>query len=271
MALAEYFSKQGASVGVWNRTPGKAQSLVGENITEAASAQELLEDSTLVISALTSYGNLMQILSERSSDAPLDLINFSTGTAFEANTLAAGLGSESRYLDCANLSAPLDFGNDRGFLAFAGSQELWQDNESLLAPLGWKSFYVSENLAITSQIDTGFIGIFQMPAIMALTEVVEYFKHVGLPSEVFFDLVDYFARDARGIFGDILEEAQEGYVSKTASLEIYASSTASFLEAVEEENATAKMMSLAAEIFNAGVAKGRGASSVASAAIKDEA
>lgn len=269
-ALAEYFSKQGVSVGVWNRTPGKAARLVGDNISEAASAQELVAESQLVISALTSYGNLMQILSERDSDAPLDLINFSTGTAFEAKTLAAGLSPGSRYLDCANLSAPLDFGNDRGFLAFAGSEALWQDNERLLAPLGWRSFYVSEDLKVTSQIDAGIIGVFQMPAMMAFAEAIEYFKQVNMPSEVFFDLIAYFARDAQGIYGDVLEEAQNGYVSKTASLEIYHSSSASFLEAIAEEGASARMLALATELYAAGVAAGRGASSVAAAAIENQ-
>ena len=88
-ALAGAFLDGGQRTTVWNRTPGKADPLVARGAVVAASAQEAVASSDLVVVNVKGNDAARSILESAGPPAGRVVVNLSDGTSGEAREVAS--------------------------------------------------------------------------------------------------------------------------------------------------------------------------------------
>lgn len=160
-ALAAALLKNGHPTTVWNRSPEKADNLVGMGAVRAETISEAVSANSVVIICLSTYEVMNELL------APLDnaltgrvLINLTSGTpddARKSEQWAKARGAE--YLDGAIMAVPQMIGMTEALLFYGGSRELFQTYEPLLKVFGDNSVYLSEDPGVPLLYDLALLTI----------------------------------------------------------------------------------------------------------------
>ncbi|MGW6602753.1 NAD(P)-dependent oxidoreductase [Streptomyces sp. NPDC055036] len=165
-AFARAWLAAGYSVTVWNRTPGRADALVAEGATPAASAAAAVAAHTLVVTCLLDDASVGAAL----EDADLtgkDLVDITTGTPAQARARgewAAARGA--RFLSGGIMAVPPMVGIPEagGYVFYSGSPELFDAHRVALAvPVGTR--YVGANAGHAALQDVALLsGMYGMLA-----------------------------------------------------------------------------------------------------------
>ena len=262
-AFVRHFAAQGLDVAVWNRSPDKAEALVSPKVTALSAADELLDQADLVINLVSGYENLERILRGRQSRSPIDLLNLSTGTPGEALAMLSALPEGSRYLDGANLNFPQDIGSERGFIGFAGSAQLWHEHRELFASLSGDTAYLSDDASSANVLDAGYVGIFEIPSIVAFLESADYLAGNGISDDVVQKLIDVQARNLGGVLREVFAERSTGVSPGSAALGTYGLAAQLYRETVGKAGHFPKQLAAARTALDGAIAAGLGESSIA--------
>lgn len=263
-AFVRHFEAQGLEVAIWNRSFEKAEELASPKVTALLAVDELLNDSGLVINQLSSYENLEEILRGWQSRSAIDLLNLSTGAPGEVSGVLSLLPEGSRYLDGANGNFPQDIGSQRGFIAFAGSVQLWQEYQEQLASLCGEVFYLSEDPALSNVLDTGFVGLFEIPTMVAFIESANYMARNGISDEIVRKLVEIQARDLAPVLRQIFDERGSRASSGTASVDTYRIAGQTYLTTASGSGRVPKQLQAAQAVLVDAAAAGLGEMGIAS-------
>jgi 3-hydroxyisobutyrate dehydrogenase-like beta-hydroxyacid dehydrogenase len=137
-ALAETFLGKGLPVTVWNRTPGKADTLVAKGAHQAATVEEAMAASPLTIACINDYPTMYRVLDGAEGGLRgRTLVNLNSGTPSEARAMAdwaAGQGLD--YLDGAIMVPPTLVGQPGSVFLYSGPQDLFDRHRATLAQLG---------------------------------------------------------------------------------------------------------------------------------------
>lgn len=202
----------------------------------------VLQRSSLVISLLTGYENLLEILEQRTGSAPVDLVNLSTGAPDDAAKVQSSLGQGSRYLDGANLSFPQYIGTDRGSIFLAGSEELWTERQDDLAQLVGEVAYLSDDVSQPNVLDTGYVGLLEIPSLVAFAECAAYWAKSGISTEVTRKMIHFFSREMGSVLEQVLDERGNDFVSESASSGTYLAAIHEFLDTIKKADMSPRQL-----------------------------
>ncbi|WP_410585042.1 NAD(P)-dependent oxidoreductase [Amycolatopsis sp. lyj-108] len=158
-ALAATFLAAGHPTTVWNRSAGKADGLVADGATRAATITEAVTASPLVVVCLLDYPVLHEILDPVGDTlAGRALVNLTNGTpdqARETATWAARHGTD--YLDGGIMAVPPMIGQPEALVLYSGSRPVLDQNEQALNRLG-AARYVGTDPGLASLYDLALLS-----------------------------------------------------------------------------------------------------------------
>jgi 3-hydroxyisobutyrate dehydrogenase-like beta-hydroxyacid dehydrogenase len=157
-ALANTLLDGHYKVTVWNRTAAKAAPLVEAGATLAASVNEAIDGSEIIVVCLGNYDDTNQIFSGCADLTGKTLIQLTSGTTKEAEAMQGWAeGKNALYLDGVIIAYPSGIGNDETLLVVGGSEEAWQNGERPIMCLGGSSMYVGANLGATIALEEALV------------------------------------------------------------------------------------------------------------------
>lgn len=137
-ALAGAFLEAGHPTTVFNRSPGKADELVGRGARRAESVTEALEAGELTVVCVLSYGIARKLL-EPAADALAGrtIVHLSHGSPADARELSGWVADHGgAYVDGGIMSVPQTIGQPGSFIVVAGAEEAIERTRSAIAVLG---------------------------------------------------------------------------------------------------------------------------------------
>ncbi|MEV2254754.1 NAD(P)-binding domain-containing protein [Streptomyces sp. NPDC050147] len=159
-ALAATLLEHGHPTTVWNRSPAKAELLVARGARLAATPEEAVAASPLVLACVLDYGALHAVLDPAAENlAGKALVNVASGSPEQADEAAKwaeslGLG----YLDGAIMTTPPGVGNPEMMFLYSGSAEVFDAHRATLAALG-DPLYLGAEPGRASLYDVALLGL----------------------------------------------------------------------------------------------------------------
>ncbi|MFF0725966.1 NAD(P)-dependent oxidoreductase [Streptomyces sp. NPDC004134] len=138
LALAGTLADRGHATTVWNRTPGKAGSLVAKGVHRAETVAEAVAASPVTIMCLKDYATMYEVF-DPAGDALKDrvLVNLNSGTPQEARAAVAwAAGRGLSYLDGAIMVPPPLVGHPGAVFLYSGSRDVFDEHRATLASMG---------------------------------------------------------------------------------------------------------------------------------------
>jgi 3-hydroxyisobutyrate dehydrogenase-like beta-hydroxyacid dehydrogenase len=174
-ALTARFLQQGHTVTVWNRTPGKAASLVAKGACEVKIAADAIGASDVTVMCVLDYAASNWVIDEAAATlSGRALINLTNGTPAEARATAervAKLGAT--YLDGGIMATPPMIGGEHALILYSGSQAAFDTHAKMLEGLGAANYLGGDaglaslhDLALLSGMYGLFAGFFQATALV---------------------------------------------------------------------------------------------------------
>jgi 3-hydroxyisobutyrate dehydrogenase-like beta-hydroxyacid dehydrogenase len=159
-ALAGALLDRGHPVTVWNRSAHRAAPLAERGARVAATPEEAVTASPLVVACVLDYPALYGVLDPV---APAlrgrTLVNLTSGSpeqAAEALTRVSGWGAT--YLDGAIMTTPEGVGNDAMMFLYSGSATAFDLHRDTLAALG-DPLFLGEQPGLASLYDASLLGL----------------------------------------------------------------------------------------------------------------
>ncbi|MFB6667321.1 NAD(P)-dependent oxidoreductase [Streptomyces parvus] len=161
-SLARAFLAAGHPTTVWNRSPEKGEDIVALGAVRAASAEEAVRASGLVVVCLVDYD---------ASDAVLEplaealkgrvLVNLTSDTPARSRQTAAWAAKHSlSYLDGA-IMVPVDVvGSAEALVFHAGDRAAFSAHEDILKALGEPATYLGEDHGLAAAHDMAMLDFF---------------------------------------------------------------------------------------------------------------
>lgn len=160
-AMTRALLTAGHPVTVWNRTAGRADGVVADGATLAATPGEAVEASDLVILSLTDYQAMYDILgSATASLAGRTLVNLSSDTpdrSREAATWAAG--HDAAFLTGGVMVPAPMVGTEAAHVYYSGSNRALESHLAVLALLGTPT-YLGEDPGLAQTMYQAHLTVF---------------------------------------------------------------------------------------------------------------
>lgn len=219
-ALAAAFQKNGKSLTVWNRTSSKCDPFVEAGAHAAASVEDALAASDLVVVCLDDYPVTRALLENPAAGGQLSgkaLVQLSTGTPMQARLEHEWIQHHgANYLDGAILNGPPAIGTKHGHILVSGDRSAWEQSGSRLDCLGGTVRFEEGDAGTASALDLAwlstwygsFVSIAHACRICAAENIdVERFMQL-LPDDI---RVQYLARTVR----------DEAFEKRSATLSVW--------------------------------------------------
>jgi 3-hydroxyisobutyrate dehydrogenase-like beta-hydroxyacid dehydrogenase len=179
-AMTRALLTAGHPVTVWNRTAGRADGVVADGATLAATPGEAVEASDLVILSLTDYQAMYDILGGATvSLAGRTLVNLSSDTpdrTREAATWAAGHGAHF-LTGGVMVPAPM-VGTEASYIYYSGREQVMENHRAVLAPLGTPK-YLGDDPGLAQMMYQAQLAVF-LTTLSALMHATAMLGTAGL-------------------------------------------------------------------------------------------
>ncbi len=256
-ALARAMLAAGHKITVWNRSPGKADALVGLGAQEALTFAEAVVASPIVLICIDNYVSTRALLEPEGVNGHLvgrTIVNLTTGTPREAEALSDWVGAQgARYLDGAILCGPNQIGTKGGEVLFSGVAEAWQIASSLLTCLAGKVRYVGQGVGDAAALDLAWLTMFYVKFI-GVAHAARICGAQGIDLQAFMELFQddpYAGKLARIIKDDT-------YDQPTATLQVWGKALARIRMQARDAGIPSAIPDFIAEYFNRAMGMGLG-------------
>lgn len=181
-AIAKTFIKRGYSVSVWNRTLGKADSLVALGAKACSTAEECIKASQLVIFVSTgseAFKAIFGFLGE-SVGTGRTIIDFGTGTPSQVQESMNLAQQQSfvAYIHGVLLAMPVSIGEPDATAIYSGPREAYMEAESVLRALG-RPIYLDED-PLRAPLQESMLGAFYYAVCAGYLQSVALLKRSNL-------------------------------------------------------------------------------------------
>jgi 3-hydroxyisobutyrate dehydrogenase-like beta-hydroxyacid dehydrogenase len=263
-ALAARFLQQGHTVTVWNRTPGKAASLVALGAREGKTAADAIVASDITVICVLDYAASGSILDEAAPAlAGRALINLTNGTPAQARVAAkrvADLGAA--YLDGGIMATPPMIGGEHALILYSGSQATFDAHVDSLEALGAAKYLGADaglaslhDLALLSGMYGVFAGFFHATALV---------DSEGIRASSFLKLLGPWMTAMMGELPGYAEKIESGRhgVNVVSNLGMQAASLDNILRASREQGVATDLLDPLLELFRKRASAGFGAEDI---------
>ncbi|GAB2582176.1 NAD(P)-binding domain-containing protein [Streptomyces capparidis] len=163
-ALAGAFLDAGVRTTVWNRTPGRDRELVERGAVGAASAEEAVAASGLIVVCVVNYDAADAVLRREAVRDALKgrtVVNLTADTPDRARDAAAwaaehGIG----YLDGAIMTPTTTIGTPDAVFIHSGPPELYREHQPVLDLLGGTHTHLGADIGRAAAYDIALLDIF---------------------------------------------------------------------------------------------------------------
>ncbi|MFG3405711.1 NAD(P)-dependent oxidoreductase [Streptomyces sp. NPDC048142] len=259
-ALAGAFLAAGHPTTVWNRSPGKGEDLVSRGAVRAASAEEAVRASGLVVVCLVDYD---------ASDALLEplagalegrvLVNLTSDTPARSRQAAAWAEKHSlAYLDGA-IMVPVDVvGSAEALVFHSGDRAAYEAHEATLKALGEPATFLGEDHGLAAAYDMAMLDFFY-GAMGGLVHAFALARAEGIDGA---SLAPYLNTIA-GILPPIaaytaVEVDSRDYVAEGANLAMMTAGVDHILHTAKDHRLDVSQLSAIKGIADRAIAKGHG-------------
>lgn len=250
-ALAARFLQQGYTVTVWNRTPGKAASLVASGAREVMSAAAAIVASDVTVMCVLDYAASDSVINDAASAlSGRALVNLTNGTPAQARATAeraAGLGAA--YLDGGIMATPPMIGGEHALILYSGCQATFDAHASMLAALGAANYLGGDaglaslhDLALLSGMYGLFAGFFHATALI---------DSEGIRAAAFLKLLGPWMTAMMGELSGYAEKIDSGRhgVNVVSNLGMQAASLENIVTATREQGVATDLLDPMLELF----------------------
>ena len=146
-ALARTLLKNGYNVTVWNRSPEKAEAFREEGAKIALSCAEAIATSPTIVICIKTHSDTRVILETAQSLEGKNIIELSTGSAPEAQSLYQWINEKkAECLIGMICTFPRGIGEKDSTIVTVGSEDLWKNSKGMLNVLAGKSTYIGDQI-----------------------------------------------------------------------------------------------------------------------------
>lgn len=261
-ALATALFNQGAATTVWNRTLSKTEPLARLELRAAASLEEAVRESGVVILILSNYTIAQQLLQAPGVVAALPgkvLVQLTTGTPQEARHMeswANGLGIA--YLDGAIMSYPSGIGQPQCTIFYSGSKEVFDRIRPVLMLLGGNTTYVGSSVGHASALDIAGLS-FVLGAMFGFVSGHIVCEEEGISGKAFVESVRNLLPAVEGILAGVSDTIQSrGYAGYEATIDAWSVGPRELIEWCDERGIRHDVASAQQNLFDEAIKRGHG-------------
>ncbi|MER5964431.1 NAD(P)-binding domain-containing protein [Streptomyces sp. NPDC002057] len=263
-ALADAFLTAGHPTTVWNRTPGKADPLVGRGAVRAADVAGAVTASELVVVCVLDYAAVRELLDPLAESLRgRVLVNLTTGSPEQARetadwAAAHGIG----YLDGGIMTTPPGVGDSSNMILYAGGPELLARHRATLAVLG-DPVDLGADAGLASLYDAGLLGL--------MWSVFGGWLHAtalagadGVAAKDFTAVANRWLSTVSWFMSGYAEQIDAGeYPGEDATIDVQVAAIEHLLHAGEARGVDGRLPRLHLELMRAAVEAGHGGDSYA--------
>ncbi|MER8423871.1 NAD(P)-binding domain-containing protein [Mesorhizobium sp. M1403] len=259
-ALTARFLSQGHTVTVWNRTPGKAASLVAKGAREVKSAADATAASDVTVMCVLDYAASDSVIDDAASAlSGRSLVNLTNGTPAQARATAeriAKLGAA--YLDGGIMATPPMIGGEHALILYSGSKAAFDAHARTLEALGAANYLGGDaglaslhDLALLSGMYGLFAGFFHATALV---------DSEGIGAGAFLKLLGPWMTAMMGELPGYAEKIDSGRhgVNVVSNLGMQAASLDNILTATREQGVATDLLDPMLDLFRKRVGGGFG-------------
>lgn len=261
-ALARAFLRAGHPTTVWNCTASTATELVAEGAQLAPTVTEALSASPLIVSCVTDYRVLREVLDPAAEGlAGRLLVNLTSGDSTQARAMAQWAERlRASYLDGAVMAIPPAIGSADAVILLSGRQTDVEMHRALLEALGTAT-YLGE--------DHGLSGLYDVAGLSMMWSVLNGWLHgvamvrtAGVDASTFTPFAHQMAVGTADWLAGYAEQIDAGsYPADDATLDTHAGGMAHLIEERERLGVNAELPRVFKALADRAVAAGRGAQS----------
>ncbi|KOX21004.1 hypothetical protein ADK67_28645 [Saccharothrix sp. NRRL B-16348] len=145
-ALAGAFLDGGQRTTVWNRSPGKADALVAKGAVGAASAEEAVAGSELVVVNVKGNDAARSILASAGSLAGRVVVNLTDGTSSEARELASWVAERgAAYVHGQIMTIAPAIGHPDSVVFYGGDEAAYRHHDEVLSLLAGRGSFLGDD------------------------------------------------------------------------------------------------------------------------------
>ncbi|WP_093653645.1 NAD(P)-dependent oxidoreductase [Streptomyces wuyuanensis] len=161
-ALAGAFLDAGHPTTVWNRSPGKGGELAGRGAVPAATPEEAVRASGLVVVCVVDDAAARAVLEPLAAALRgRVLVNLTSDTPERSRATAAWAAAHSvPYLDGSVMVPTPVVGSPDALLFHSGSREAFERHESTLRALGGRTVFIGEDPGLAALYDLALLDFF---------------------------------------------------------------------------------------------------------------
>ena len=190
-ALARALLAAGHQVTVWNRSPGKAEALVGLGAQESRSLAEALAASPIVLICIDNYTSTRALLEPEAKAGHLagrTVVSLTTGTPREAEELSAWVEAQGAdYLDGAILPGPNEIGTSTGDILISGDARAWEVAGPFLTCLAGRVRLVGQRVGAAAGLDFAWLTM-SFIQFIGVAHAANICRSQGIDLQAFMDL-----------------------------------------------------------------------------------
>jgi 3-hydroxyisobutyrate dehydrogenase-like beta-hydroxyacid dehydrogenase len=257
--LARTAAEAGFAVSVWNRSPAKAEALAGVVSAVEGSAAAAVQASPLSVVCLTRYEHAYEALDGIDLDGRT-LVNLSWGTPDDAAEMSAWVEARGgEYLDGGIPVYPSGIGRPETELVFSGPDAPWARYAPVLKAFGGASRLVSSDLGAANAICLALPGGFYHLAFAAFFEAAAYAASCGFPmTELRSQVKSALSLLESSLDDSIAAIESDEYPPEEVTLWVQLDAMLSVRDAMQQAGQKASLVGALIELFERGVADGRG-------------
>ncbi|MGW1689045.1 NAD(P)-dependent oxidoreductase [Streptomyces sp. NPDC002399] len=161
-ALAGAFLDAGHRTTVWNRSPGKGEELVARGAVRAASAEEAVRASELVVVCVVDHEASRQILAPLTDAlAGRALVDLTSDTPDRVRASAAWAEAHSLDYLAGAIMVPIEvIGGPEALIFYSGSRSAYDRHEAVLKALGANVPFLGPEHALAAAYDMTMLDFF---------------------------------------------------------------------------------------------------------------
>ena len=258
-ALARTLLKNGYNVTVWNRSSEKAEALKEEGAIVGISSAEAIAASPTVVTCIKTHTDTKAVLETAQSLEGKNIIELSTGSAPEAQSLYQWLNEKNAECLIGMICAfPREIGDKDSAIVTVGSEKLWGISKNMLNVLAGKSSYIGDHVGSLAILYSalflprqGFMFGMIFGALLCKKAGVSmdtYVEQMPLTIKVVHDYYEVFASSV----------PTDDYSNPQASIDTYVAAFSDTLESFKVNGANDELPRLMSKLVNLGAEAGLG-------------
>ncbi|MFE2158281.1 NAD(P)-dependent oxidoreductase [Streptomyces lydicus] len=259
-ALAAAFLRAGHPTTVWNRTPGRADELVGRGAVRAGTVAEAVAAAPLVIVCVLDYAAARAILEPVGAQlSGRTLVNLTSDTPERARAAAAwAAGHGIDYLDGSIMVPTPVIGQPDGTVLYSGSRDAFETYGATLKALGGRAPYLGEDHGTAAVYDLSLLGFF-FSAMAGLVHAFALAGSEGVPAKEFAPFTETIVGILPALAAGMAEDLDRGVFSGDQdNLVMEAAGIGHVLEAARARGLNTEVLDAVKGIADRTIAAGHG-------------